>query len=201
MALTTNSHELAVLAEASYGPNPSLVVGDTEVFLTKLSTHHWAAAFTGTTHDGDDIITDMRVFPWYDRDLGWCHSGFLKTTRQIFDLLVMRLNAEHALQVTLTGHSLGGARAQVAAAMLYHRGEYMTADLEVVTFGSPKVFNEPHRAMCGIAQRRYVYGRDVVPRLPKGPWWNHYGSKIKLGTKGGPLTDHRIRNYVRALEP
>ena len=192
---------MALLAQKAYDPNPTVVVGSTEAFLTETGASEWTVAFTGTQRDGADILSDIRAFPWWNQEMGtFSHSGFLKTTLSIYPEILKLLNERYALQVNFTGHSLGGARAQVMASLLRHRAEYMRHSLKVYTFGSPKVFTRPNRAMHGIEHERYVYGDDVVPKVPAMPWWEHHSEEIPLGTEGGMFTDHKMANYVEALE-
>ena len=73
--------------------------------------------------------------------------------------------------VVLTGHSLGGAIATVAALEL-HRGYEIGA---VVTIGSPRpggpAFVKRYQRRVGHVTRRYVNADDVVTRLP--PAWKY----------------------------
>jgi predicted lipase len=197
--IPVSSKKLAELSQKAYGPNPDIDIDGVEVFFEELGTHLWAVAFTGTQKDHEDILTDLRVFPWYDKDLGWCHSGFLKTTRKVFKPVLKNLNERHALSIVLTGHSLGGARAQVMAALLVHHCHYMASSVKVVTFGSPKVFTYPYRAMMGIEAKRYVFGDDIVTGVPLVSWWKHYSPKLVIGESEGAFEDHRIAGYVEAL--
>jgi len=196
----TEAHDMAVLAQQSYAPSPDIVVGDTEVHLTQLDHSKWAVTFTGTQSDFDDILTDMRVFPWYDKGMGWCHSGFLKTTRTVYEPVLKFLNDRHSMKVNLVGHSLGGARAHVMGAMLRHNGQYMAEDLTLYTFGCPRIFTDPDRAMLNMRSHRYVYGNDLIARVPAAHWWKHYAEPINLGDPGHKFIDHRIANYVEAIK-
>ena len=77
-------------------------------------------AFRGTEFDYEDIIRNIRFMPWYARELGcWCHAGFLKGVRSIYDDLLGYVKTGR--QVYLTGHSKGGAEAQIYGAMLIKR--------------------------------------------------------------------------------
>ncbi|WP_437592530.1 lipase family protein [Sorangium sp. So ce1000] len=84
-----------------------------------------------------------------------------------------RLSALEGLYIT--GHSLGGALAVLTAAQLYTRGEYKRFRRllrGVYTFGQPMVGDRTFARTVGQKFEhklfRYVYRKDVVPRLPPG---------------------------------
>ncbi|XP_047316511.1 triacylglycerol lipase OBL1-like [Impatiens glandulifera] len=90
----------------------------------------------------------------------------------------------------VTGHSLGGALAVLFTAVLgFHAENELLDRLEsVYTFGQPRVGNEKFGMfMEKITMRddqtskyiRFVYGSDIVPRLP--PWgysYKHFGTCV-----------------------
>lgn len=52
-----------------------------------------------------------------------------------------RLNKDPNLRISVTGHSLGGAQASLAAVHLIKEGIVPQAKLELYTFGQPRVGN------------------------------------------------------------
>lgn len=98
------------------------------------------------------------------------HKGFVDAIAAIWDPLAAAIEAEVARRdrpVWLTGHSLGGALAVLAAWLLKRRFIQVHA---ITTFGAPMIGNA---AACTAFNRefagrihRYVNGRDPVPKLP-----------------------------------
>lgn len=98
------------------------------------------------------------------------HKGFVDAITEIWPPLVTAVEGEVTKRdrpVWLTGHSLGGALALLAAWLLKRR---FIAVEEVSTFGAPMIGNAAareafNREFAGRVHR-YVNGRDPVPKLP-----------------------------------
>lgn len=173
-------------------------------------------AFRGTTRNYEDILTDMRGVPWYDPRVGWCHSGFLKKTRSFWGRW-LRDQVERAREagsrIVLTGHSLGGAEATIAAALAIVE---LRAPVGLITFGSPRVgFCSRLREIIAPRARvlRYVRGKDIVPRVPpiSGilrrshvdtliPWRHVPEDCRRIGQPVHLFRDHMIAGYVADLD-
>jgi triacylglycerol lipase len=122
------------------------------------------------------------------------HKGFTDALADIWGPLGDAIEAEWRRRdraVWLTGHSLGGALALLAAWLLKRR---FVPVHEVCTFGAPMIGN---RVACEAFNRefaggifRYVNGRDPVPKLPAlslaANEFLHVDSQRLLGTH--PLT-------------
>lgn len=129
-------------------------------------------AVTGTESLAD-VKSDLNLhsIPYKERDTGdlrKVHAGFSYYTTSLLDTpykgttLKQALKADAASQnVTLTGHSLGGAAALLAAARLYDEG---LPQIQVVTFGAPAVgnsaFNETYEPLLHVD--RIVMAGDPV---------------------------------------
>lgn len=97
------------------------------------------------------------------------HKGFWFATGDLWNQLKPELDALVAghptLPVVFTGHSKGGAMAQVAAVRFGHAAQ----TVHVCTFASARAGDAAFVAAFDAAvddARRYEYGADVVPHLP-----------------------------------
>lgn len=103
-----------------------------------------------------DFMARKEEHPW-----GWVHHGFL----DCWKIIRHRVLAVVGLKpVILTGHSLGGAMATLAAP------DFAGQVKEVVTFGSPRVgngaFRDAYAEEFAEQTTRYVYSLDPVPLVP-----------------------------------
>lgn len=128
-------------------------------------------AFRGTEGDAGDIATDASkslVFrPGYGKSC--LHLGFTRAFEELWEQMEPRVAelARAGQSIFLTGHSMGGALATVAASELQRLGSPPTG---VYTFGSPRVGNKVFASWYDehLKDRtfRYVNGMDGVPGLP-----------------------------------
>jgi hypothetical protein len=102
---------------------------------------------------------------------GLVHSGFYDATMSIISGVIQAiqtLNPNRDLPVYVTGHSLGGAMASIAAWILSQNAGIPVS--KVITFASPKPgesnFKMAYEAK--ITQVRYENYQDVVPLMPPG---------------------------------
>lgn len=160
-------------------------------------------AFRGTENDFGDILTDMRFFPWYDSELNaLCHSGFLKSARALYPVLIPDVAAIvlQGKRLHITGHSLGAAQATIFACML--KRKFPSADIVLTGFGSPAVQYGCglDKWLEGVPVTLYRNGGDCVTRHPL------LGRHVRKLTHIGPLEsegdiflDHRIGDYILSL--
>lgn len=131
-------------------------------------------SFRGT-HTTNDWLTDLRFLLTHADDICTgckAHSGFLGSWRGVREGV---WNDWLALQTTftsyktiVTGHSLGGAIAQLCAAQF--KAQYPTLSMSLYTFGSPRVGDSTF-ATClewlfGPENHRATHLNDPIPRLP-----------------------------------
>lgn len=148
----------------------------------------------------EDWMRDAEALPVWHADLGFCHGGFLVGMDAVF----ASVRAAVGPKVVITGHSLGGARARILAAM------FAVADIPaamVCTFGSPKPgFENLARVIqkSGTIHLSYRNRRDVVPLVPMAPWWSHPEDwtacdSAPTADNLEALRDHSSALYVQAL--
>ncbi len=121
---------------------------------------------------------------------GLVHAGFATALGAVSaELLsaVKQLVQGESTRIFVTGHSLGGALAVLAAAQLHFRSRFKIAG--VFTYGQPRLadpeFSAAYNAALGDVTFRYVNDVDVVPHLPParlpGPL------KVRLPASGSGL--------------
>lgn len=205
-----NHYDLAKLCKESYR-YVTFTVAECEVLLkyeagvlhvicrgTEVPKPFPKQNFLGNLKNAWDVIRDMRVIPWYDKDLGWCHAGFLKGGVKVAELIVKHLDVTQP--VHFTGHSLGGALSLVCAAKLSAHGYNVK---QWVGFASPKV-HFMTRKRFRFRQVNYRFRNDVVPLMPRVRGYRHNYPVIRLMSdeiNRGPATwlDHSIDKYIKAL--
>jgi len=158
--------------------------------------------FRGTAN-AKNVLTDIDIRFIKDDDLDlYLHKGFMDAATTV----MQDIDNNHTLDKTvyLTGHSLGGAMAQIVGMWLDKRGK----NVQIFTFGSPKVtttflYNEPNHW-------RVAMRSDPVPFLPPYPYV-HSGIHIDPETldwdesheEGNIMEtdglDHSINEYLDIL--
>jgi triacylglycerol lipase len=94
-------------------------------------------AFRGTD-DLQDWRTNFNIVP--DPSAAWVHSGFKQALDTLWEDLISIVQRESKQRsIFLTGHSLGGAIATLAAVRLESNGSHVTG---LYTFGQPPVGGE-----------------------------------------------------------
>lgn len=136
------------------------------------------------------------------------HRGFKEAATELWDTfdlgaaLTAMAAANPGRRLYVTGHSLGGAMA-VIAAMLFPFDA-------LVTFGQPMAGTDIAPAIApGVRYLRVVNGADNVTTLPPAVLgYNHAGEVVRLKDEAGPSaafgitfinTDHSIINYTEVL--
>ena len=185
-------------------------------------------AFRGSSSRADwlaNLWFPLRSLPSPHRSDVKAHSGFLRQYMSLHAHILRKLDDMHAKHVLLTGHSLGGALATIAAAMLPEKYTY-----DLVTFGGPRPGNEQlgdaayHKCRSCM---RIVHDRDIVPLVPLQamgyhhvcePWvlladcgsvtpvaremsmWNQLCIRTcGLLRKDCGIGDHSMQNYTKGL--
>jgi hypothetical protein len=110
-----------------------------------------------------DVIEDLEFAGEDEHELGiQVHTGFNNSLHECLPWVIQRL--ERSRPVLVTGHSLGGAVAELLMATLEHRG---FKDVSGVTFGQPKVTDARGvRHLAHLNLLRVIHEDDPVPMLP-----------------------------------
>jgi triacylglycerol lipase len=127
---------------------------------------HVVLAFKGTS-DLPGWLTDANVpqVPAPGGGAGKVHSGFAKGLARVWDRVLPRLPKKGSgLSLWVTGHSLGGGLATLAANALCNDPNYEVAG--TYTYGSPRVGNLAYYADYKAINFRCVNNDDVVPQVP-----------------------------------
>mmetsp|Transcript_15172 Transcript_15172/g.15724 ORF Transcript_15172/g.15724 Transcript_15172/m.15724 type:complete len:345 (+) Transcript_15172:17-1051(+) len=143
------------------------------------------------TENLDNVITDLNIktFDWKKMQCK-AHLGFYEAFKRLKPEIkssVLKLAVDEKVKaVVYTGHSLGGAIAQICS--LYFNDLAVTNQLNLknnlITFGAPRALDK--KCAGKIAKipnmnvnMRVVYDEDIVPQVPTTPYF-HTGSLIKI---------------------
>ena len=184
--------DLAALCAASYGTPWAWSVADVHA-----RRDGDVVAIPGTDPDClADWLRDLDAVPVWRDGVGYCHRGFLDGA-----LLVLPWLRGLPAPLTLAGHSMGGAIAILAAALL------RAADVPVagvVTFGAPRAGGAVVKhLLADIPVRQFRHAGDPVPEVPCLPGvLEHVVALTEIGVASlDPLADHAVGGYVAALAP
>lgn len=195
-----NDLQLAELCRDAYNPDFSTNNQDWIAFFEpdgRVSGYwshvHKIVLFLGS-NDRLDWLRNM------DRRIDRCtHAGFKRAFLGVRDTIGDYI--EHDSGITVVGHSLGGALANLAMI------EFFSKVSNCVTFGAPRVF--ACNAVCGCGGRdmamktsRYVFWDDPVAWVPYIKY-KHVGDAIYLPWWPSSILSvkrHSINRYVKALQ-
>lgn len=163
-------------------------VGECECLVVENDGCFWVA-FRGTEGSSLikergfwDCIRDIRIWPWPSRRLrGRSHAGFYKGARGLVDRGLFGY-LRRGVPIYLTGHSLGGALALNAGALLHYHGFQVE---EVITFGSPRTFKKglAEKVKGWFTVRQFAHNNDPVTEAPLD--WFGYSHVNELVVGGG----------------
>ncbi|MCL1124962.1 lipase family protein [Shewanella surugensis] len=140
--------------------------GGTQAILVSCS-QFLILSFRGTESDSlEDIKTDIKAISTRCESGGMVHSGFNEAYGKVAPMLqevLNRLDFKHK-PLLITGHSLGGALATIAAKRLRHQGGIAAC----YTFGSPRVGDETWVMSIKTPIYRLVNAADCVTMMPPG---------------------------------
>ncbi|WP_394828113.1 lipase family protein [Pendulispora albinea] len=143
--------------------------------------------------------------------MGRVHGGFVRNVRAVWSELAQDVqkaidepSEEKRLKALyITGHSLGGAMAIVAAALIFGRPIYVNwrpLVRGVYTYGQPMVGDKEFGKTCARFEKlvfRHIYGKDLVTRLPPITVGNfqHFGNEYH-GSEDGWTPRSKVSQQV-----
>ncbi|WP_250295246.1 lipase family protein [Wolbachia endosymbiont of Oedothorax gibbosus] len=165
------------------------------------------------TQDRHDVITDLNAVFTTSKFLpegGRMHSGFYNTFTGSWRSLykVLKTHAEKQgseikdFKINLTGHSMGGAVAKIAALCL-NKTEG-AEDIHVATFGDPRVFDLTASELYNdVLQEKTIrvtqHRQDPVPAVSPGVFgYAHVGAQLRVSVPE-EYTAHKIDGYYQAI--
>ena len=207
------AYQLARVARAAYRDDPAadpafreafdsvVTFRSTRVFgLVAATRDDVVVAFRGTHEDREWIeALAYGQAPW---GFGRAHKGCSRLVENVWTSLLAGLYDEgaDARRIWLTGHSIGGTLALVAAARL----EYEGFDLfNVTTFGTPAVLDKAAAESFRCRVVRVVNNEDILPDMP---WptmvdsYVHAGERILLTASGRLAAAHHSRDLARRVD-
>lgn len=152
--------------------------GGTQAFLAE-SADRAVLVFRGSD-DALDWLNNLNVMPVRWRGKGRVHGGFSDSLEAIWGEVMDAVRSVKR-PLLVTGHSLGGALAGLAATLLPCQ--------EFIIFGAPKIGDAEFQESAGTG-RRYVNNQDIVCRLPLDIFplsgvYRHVGTAYLIGRQGG----------------
>ena len=145
-------------------------LNETQAFLAKRESDKTAVlAFRGTeANKWKDVKTDIKAWTKNSDDGTKIHSGFADAFNHVkFAVDSAISNSCQGYSLYITGHSLGGALAIIAAKELEKTTTKIAA---CYTFGSPRVGNEEFNEKIKAPVYRVVNAADGVPLVPPSKW-------------------------------
>ncbi|MFM7264459.1 MAG: trypsin-like peptidase domain-containing protein [Cyanobium sp.] len=138
-------------------------------------------SFRGTESTAD-WLSNLKLVPQSAPGLGRVHAGFWGQFTALQPQLESRLAERQGVPLVVTGHSLGGAIAVLAAATWAGNRPLQA----LYTYGQPAVAQAEAAASIGAAlagrYHRLVNDADIVPRVPPG--YRHVGQLLQFDNQG-----------------
>jgi triacylglycerol lipase len=163
--------------------------------------------FRGTKNI-NDIFLNFDIFPqqFLKKDI-LVHRGFLYKYFLFRNLLLNKTNEillnNNITEIYISGHSSGGAIANIASLDLYYL--YPNLQIKTITFGSPRLankafINEYNKKISNSI--RIVNKCDIIQYLPLPIIYQHIHEPYILDCKNkiNLINNHKITTYIRNLK-
>ncbi len=183
---------------SSAATSTQVVVGQLSLDARLPDPGSIVVAFRGTL-EPRDYLTDSKY--WFKRPYqnGHVHRGFLAGVLSVLDELRISLKGES--RIYFTGHSLGGAKAMIAALACYEMDFNIAG---VHTFGAPRVgngaFRNYYNAQLGNRTLRWEAQGDPIPWMPPLLHsYRHAGRAAYLKNDGRVIVEPDLVDHVPAF--
>ena len=159
-----------------------------------------------------DIVAFRGTEPYAGR---LCHGGFTLAHKSVWREVKEHIDPKK--RTLITGHSLGGALAELSASMLNGKHD----NINLITFGKPNVFFKGFKKPMTLDnQISCVHGSDIVARVPRlcygpsksqtmlyfsntGPDYINPSKDTRVADRGGlkdRISDHMMAGYKERLK-
>lgn len=207
--MPTNDHDCAqAVADLYWHPEKLDSIIDLEGVCIGVRNFDDATiiCFRGSTTP-QDWFRDFQAQMIYHPELGGVEAGFVQGVRAA----LLRCDVRNPINpLWIVGHSLGAARALVAAALLASEGLMLPED-QVVTFGSPRPGAQKIKdLLANVPIRSYKNLRDPVCDVPFDiplidPYVHprdliHVDAAPADDDPWGIVSDHHAELYLKAMQ-
>jgi predicted lipase len=211
-----NAHTLGVITHATLWDDPFDTYPVLHDLFSNITTFeveaHWGMvvsnrdyavlAFRGTDSNLEWAHTfTYRQNPWIT---GKAHAGFVQALDLLWENVMAALYDAHVIDeektLWVTGHSLGGALALLAANRLDHIGIKVH---EVQTFGTPQVLDPVAANAYPIPVRRFINNEDPIPQTSWPTLFDtyaHVGEEYFLLASGALAENRHSRDLSRKID-
>lgn len=144
--------------------------------------------------DGNIRQVQPSFIPTGQRGQAMVHAGFHGSYLKLRSQVLQGLSGQKGVHLFLTGHSLGGAIAQLMAYDMAVNRRADFASITLITSGAPRVGNAAFaEALVRTVpdNLRVVVNHDPVPAVPyNGGQYRHAGRLLVIGRDDGVLVQH-----------
>lgn len=153
------------------------------------------------SNDINDFLKDANIIPVLCGSVGLCHWGFLTGAKNVLKFIesVILNGIQNNYKIVLTGHSYGGAVAQIITEKMVRK--YPEGDFVCVSFGSPRVWTRCSKVKS--SHIRVFDNDDPVTKVPFvfGFYTHKQEQNVELETEGWiDFKDHSIYNYKKLIK-
>lgn len=209
-----NAYHLARMAEAVYRDDPAEDCPDLAQAFPRLTTFCCGRVFGLVAGDSRHVVLVFRGTEAIERwgwalsgsQIGWktgrVHQGLAEALDSVWRAILAAFYDvdAHDRTIWLTGHSLGGALATLAAQRLCDEG----FDVHLVcTFGAPRVLDPVAARAFKTPLYRFVNNEDMVPGIP---WptlldrYEHAGELVQILASGKIAAKRHSLELARRIE-